>query len=439
MKKKVALAVGAVLVVGGLGACWYTGNTFDRILAEQIARAQQESGVEISWHPATENLFVRDGLLKVVVPPQTLESFDPQLAGSEAIEMQFAFNSRMLPLYIKSHLLLDTAEGSLAPVFTALGMEKWQLGAESASSLWTMSNSSRFWASDFKVKEGLNEFQFLPLNGDYRGDLDGNGHLTAHWLGMTVHDAQSKTDLALADLKGSADMAEISGLWLSPRSDATLSALSLTQGDLKVSLQGMTTATQLAGDDVQTLSTRYQMKVASLNLENEEDSLALTEGNLDLALNGLDLEGYQRLQEASSQRVDEAAIQEALDKMLQRGATLLLTDLSARLNGEPVNLQGEAKLAPTTLARGGDAGPVRSAPCAPWRQAGPGGSPAGPHAEPVYRPGLPQGGVGGTERRAQAGEGTGHRQRSATAPVSAPAMKKGSFGSLFSGVGPPLT
>ncbi|MBP6791857.1 MAG: DUF945 family protein, partial [Aeromonas sp.] len=44
MKKKVALAVGAVLVVGGLGACWYTGNTFDRILAEQIARAQQESG-----------------------------------------------------------------------------------------------------------------------------------------------------------------------------------------------------------------------------------------------------------------------------------------------------------------------------------------------------------------------------------------------------------
>ena len=34
---------------------------------------------------------------------------------------------------------------------------------------------------------------------------------------MTVHDAQSKTDLALADLKGSADMAEISGLWLSPQ------------------------------------------------------------------------------------------------------------------------------------------------------------------------------------------------------------------------------
>ena len=49
--------------------------------------------------------------------------------------------------------------------------------------------------------------------------------------------------------------------------------------------------------------------------------------------------------------MDEAAIQEALDKMLQRGATLELADLSARLNGEPVSLQGEAKLAPTTLAQ----------------------------------------------------------------------------------------
>lgn len=352
MKKKVALAVGAVLVVGGLGACWYTGNTFDRILAEQIARAQQESGIEVTWSPETENLFTRDGVLKVVVPPQTLASFDPQLAGSEPIEMQFAFNSRLLPLYIKSHLQLDTAQGTLAPILTSLGMQQWQLGAESASSLWTMSNSSRFWVSDFKVKEGLNEFTFLPLNGDYRGDLDGNGHLTAHWLGMTVHDAQSKTDLALADLKGSADMAEISGLWLSPRSDATLTTFSLTQpGNVKITLEGLTTATELAGDDLQTLSTRYQMKVATLNMESEEDRLALTQGNLDLSLKGLDLEGYQTLQEASSKRVDEAAIQEALDKMLQRGATLELADLSARLNGEPVSLQGEAKLASTTLAQ----------------------------------------------------------------------------------------
>lgn len=135
MKKKVALAVGAVLVVGGLGACWYTGNTFDRILAEQIARAQQESGIEVTWSPETENLFTRDGVLKVVVPPQTLASFDPQLAGSEPIEMQFAFNSRLLPLYIKSYLQLDTAQGTLAPILTSLGMQQWQLGAESASSL----------------------------------------------------------------------------------------------------------------------------------------------------------------------------------------------------------------------------------------------------------------------------------------------------------------
>ncbi|WP_241005995.1 DUF945 family protein, partial [Aeromonas media] len=257
-----------------------------------------------------------------------------------------------LPLYIKSKMLLDTSAGTLAPVFTALGMQQWQLGMESASSLWTMSNSSRFWASDFKVKEGLNELSFLPLSGDYRGDLDGNGHLTVQWLGMTVHDAQTKMDLALADLKGSADMAEISGIWLSPNSEMTLSALSLQLPEsVKLSLQGVSTNTQLAGDDAQTLSSRYQMKVATLNLENESDSLALTQGSLDLALKGLDLEGYQTLQEASSQRVDEAAIQEALDKMLQRGATLELTDLSAQLNGEPVSLKGEAKLAPTTLAQ----------------------------------------------------------------------------------------
>ncbi|MOA42717.1 hypothetical protein D3C78_1647900 [compost metagenome] len=55
------------------------------------------------------------------------------------------------------------------------------------------------------------------------------------------------------------------------------------------------------------------------------------------------------MQEVSGQRVDDVAIQQALDKMLQRGATLQLTDLSAQLNGEPVSLQGEVKLAPTSL------------------------------------------------------------------------------------------
>lgn len=245
MKKTVAMAAGAALVVGGLGACWYTGNAFDRILGEQIARAKQESGVEITWLPTSENLFTRDGVLKVVVPPQTLASFDPQMAGSDPIELQLLVNSRLLPLYIKSNMLLDTATGTLAPVFTALGMQQWQLGLESASSLWTMSNSSRFWASDFKVREGLNEFSFLPLSGDYRGDLDGNGHVVFQWLGMTVHDAQSKMDLALADLKGSADMAEISGIWLSPHSEMTLSALSLQLPEsVKLSLQGVSTNTQ---------------------------------------------------------------------------------------------------------------------------------------------------------------------------------------------------
>ena len=350
MKKRVALAVGAALVVGGLGACWYTGNTFDQTLAEQIIKVKQESGIELSWIPSSQNLFSRDGVLKVVVTPQTLASFDPQLAGSEPIEVQLSFNNRILPLYIKSHLLLDTAQGTLAPVFTALGMQQWQVGMESASSLWTMGNSARFWANDFKLKDGVSELSFLPMTGTYSGDLEGNGHVVFQWQGMTLHEAQGKLDMVLADLKGSVDLAEISGIWLSPRSDATLSAFSLTLPEsVRVSLQGMSTTTQLAGDDAQTLSSRYQMKVATLNLENESDTLALTQGNLNLELKGLDLEGYQALQEVSGQRVDEVAIQQALDKMLQRGATLQLTDLSAQLNGEPVSLQGEVKLAPTSL------------------------------------------------------------------------------------------
>lgn len=350
MQKRVTLAVCAALVVGGLGACWYTGNTFDRIMDEQIAKVKQESGVELSWVPGASNLFTRDGILKVVVTPQTLANLDGQLEGSEPVEAQFIVNSRILPLYIKSNMLLDTKQGTLATVFSALKLEQWQFGIESVSSLWTMSNSSRFWANEFKVKQGLDEFSFLPMAGDYRGDMDGNGHVTFHWQGMTLHEEQSKMDMVLAELKGSADMAEISGIWLSPRSDMTLSALSVQLPDsVKVSLQGLTTETQLEGDDAQTLSSSYQMKVETLNLENETDNLALTQSKLALNLKGLDLEGYQALQASSGQGVEDEAIQQALDKLLKRGATLELVDLSAQLNGEPVSMKGDVKLASTSL------------------------------------------------------------------------------------------
>ncbi|WP_219598620.1 DUF945 family protein [Aeromonas salmonicida] len=350
MQKRVTLAVCAALVVGGLGACWYTGNTFDRIMDEQIAKVKQESGVELSWVPGASNQFTRDGILKVVVTPQTLASLDGQLEGSEPVEAQFIVNSRILPLYIKSNMLLDTKQGTLATVFSALKLEQWQFGIESVSSLWTMSNSSRFWANEFKVKQGLDEFSFLPMTGDYRGDMDGNGHVTFHWQGMTLHEEQSKMDMVLAELKGSADMAEISGIWLSPRSDMTLSALSVQLPDsVKVSLQGLTTETQLEGDDAQTLSSSYQMKVETLNLENETDNLALTQSKLALNLKGLDLEGYQALQASSGQGVEDEAIQQALDKLLKRGATLELVDLSAQLNGEPVSMKGDVKLASTSL------------------------------------------------------------------------------------------
>lgn len=350
MKKIVALAVGAALVGGGLAACWYTGNSFDNIMAEQIAKVEKESGLDMQWLPGSSNLFTRDGILKVVVTPEELAAIDSELEGSQPIELQLVVKSQILPLYIKSHLLLDTHNGTLAPVFTALGMEQWELGLESVTSLWTQGNSSRFWANEFKIKQGLDEFSFLPLSGEFHGNLEGNGHLTMTWQGMTVHEEQSKMDLVLADLKGSADIAEISGVLLSPQSEMTLSALTVQLPDsVKVALQGMTTETQLTGDDAQTLSSSYQMKIAKLDLENETDTLAVTDSKLALNLNGLDLEGYQGLQAAGGKGVEDAAIQQALDKMLKRGATLELADLSAKLNGEAVTMKGDVKLASTSL------------------------------------------------------------------------------------------
>ncbi|MCE9848308.1 YdgA family protein [Aeromonas allosaccharophila] len=350
MKKIVALAVGAALVGGGLAACWYTGNSFDNIMAEQIAKVEQETGIDMQWQPGSSNLFTRDGILKIVVTPEELATIDSELEGSQPIELQLVVKSRILPLYIKSHLLLDTHNGTLAPVFTALGMEQWELGLESVTSLWTQGNSSRFWANEFKVKQGLDEFHFLPLSGEFHGNLEGNGHITMAWQGMTVHEEQSKMDLVLADMKGSADIAEISGVLLSPQSEMTLSALTVQLPDsVKVALQGMTTETQLTGDDAQTLSSSYQMKIAKLDLENETDTLAVTDSKLALNLNGLDLEGYQGLQAAGGKGVEDAAIQQALDKMLKRGATLELADLSAKLNGEAVTMKGDVKLASTSL------------------------------------------------------------------------------------------
>ena len=83
--------------------------------------------------------------------------------------------------------------------------------------------------------------------------------------------------------------------------------------------------------------------------------------------------------------MDEAAIQEALDKMLQRGHAGT-GGSGARLNGEPVSLQGEAKLASTTLAQlmGSEEGMQALSGLLHahlWGEAGPGRSPVGPMLE----------------------------------------------------------
>ncbi|MGL4251159.1 MAG: DUF945 family protein [Aeromonas sp.] len=352
MKKIVALAVGAALVSGGLAACWYTGNSFDRIRLEQFAKVKQETGLVLQWVAGSSTLFGREGVVKLVVAPNELAMLDSELGSGEPLELQFVVKSQILPLYIKSNVLLDTRQGSLAPLFSELGMEQWQLGLESVSSLWTQSNSSRFWADEFRVKQGMDEFHFLPLSGDFRGDLEGSGHVTMTWQGMTVHEEQSKTDLVLAQMKGSVELAEVSGVWLSPQSELTLSALTLQLPDnVKLSLQDMATETQLDGDNAQTLSSSYRMKLAKLNLENEIDKLAVTDSTLAINLNGLDLEGYQALQVAGGKGVEDAAVQQALDMLLKRGATLELADLSATLNGEPVMFKGNMTLASTSLAQ----------------------------------------------------------------------------------------
>ncbi|MGL4933038.1 MAG: DUF945 family protein [Aeromonas sp.] len=350
MKKIVALAVGTALVGGGLAGCWYTGNRFDTLMAQQIAKVQRETGLGLQWLPTNSNLFTRDGVLQLSIAPQDIAAVDSSLQRDQPLDVQLKVTGRILPLHIKNKVLLDTQQGSLAPVFTALGMTQWQLGVESVTSFWTQGNSSRFWAQAFKVKQGQDEFNFLPLSGEFRGDLAGRGHVTLSWQGMTMHQAQSNMDLVLADMKGSADIAELSGVMLSPQSEMTLAALTLQLPDsVKLSLQGMTTTTQLTGDNAQTLSSSYQMKIAKLNLENESDALAVSDSKLALNLHGLDLEGYQALQAASGQGIDDPALQLALDKMLGRGASLELADLSAKLNGEAIVLQGGLTLAPTSL------------------------------------------------------------------------------------------
>ena len=102
-------------------------------------------------------------MLKVVVTPQTLASFDPQMAGSEPIELQLRVSSRLLPLLSEQHAARHLG-GDPGPGLAALGMQQWRrapgVGQQPLDHEGSCSVSPGLATS--KVKEGLNEFSFLP-------------------------------------------------------------------------------------------------------------------------------------------------------------------------------------------------------------------------------------------------------------------------------------
>ena len=73
------------------------------------------------------------------------------------------------------------------------------------------------------------------------------------------------------------------------------------------------------------------MKVATLNMESEGRPANADPGNLDLSPSrGWISRGIRRCKRPAANG-GQAAIQEALDKMLQRGATLELADLECAI------------------------------------------------------------------------------------------------------------
>ncbi|MCS3455218.1 uncharacterized protein YdgA (DUF945 family) [Aeromonas sp. BIGb0405] len=350
MKKWIWGVAGAALIGAGLGACWYTGSEFDRQLAQQIIKLREQSGIELQWQPSRSNLLHRDGEMRLIIGPEALAQLDDELSHGEPIMLAFKVEGLILPLYVKSHLLLDTEQGSLAPLLASQGLKEWRLELSSLTNLLTQGSQSKLNIAALSLKHEQGKMTFQPLQADYSGDLVGNGHMTLNWAGMSLHETQSGADMVLADLKGSAELRDVDGSWLSPQSDMTLASFSLQQPQdgLRVSLQRLTSHSRLEGEDAQTLSNRYQIQLAALDMANDTDNLALTDAKLDLEVKGLDLAGYQAL--SAEGNLDQQALLAALDQVLGRGLTLTLTDLSSRLNGEPASLTGELTLASTTLA-----------------------------------------------------------------------------------------
>lgn len=350
MKKRVVVSAVSLLIGGGLLGCWYTGQQFDRFVLQQVDILKQENNIELQWQVNKSHLFTRDGVLTLVVKPDALAALDPALESPQPLRLVFDVSGQIWPLYIKNHVQLNTQSGSLADSFAHLGMAKWRLAIESVSSLWSKSHRSQFAADALNIKQPDYELTFQPLKGEFNGDLVGQGELNLQWQGMRLLDTHSEMDLALAQLGINAQFHNTGTVMLSPHSTLQLGSFSFNLPQRgKVQLKGLTTQAQLNAGSSETLTNDYQIKMDSLQLEDDSDALAMTDGILKLSVVGLDLEGYQGLQVAGGKKSEDDAIQHALDKLLKRGLTLVLEDLSSKLNGEPISLRGKLSLDPTNL------------------------------------------------------------------------------------------
>lgn len=352
MKKGVMGGAAAVLLVGGaVAACWFTGQAFDKQVPAELAKAQQLSGIQLEWTPGKTSFLSREGAIKMVLTPEFISSHYPELTPEHPFELYLSTQTRILPLYSATQVVLDKSRGDLAAGLVELGLQGWEPVLESRNSLWSRRNVSTLTLPEANVAKQGENLKMLPLVLGYDGDLNGSGKLNLDWQGMTFSQPDQQTEINLAHVTGQAELDEIGGVLMVPASEGDVAGLSVRIGDeLNVALQGLSTRSHVEGDDAETLASRYETRLQSLKLAMDGEAVALTEGEMVVDIKGMDLEGYRMLQQANSGvDMDPQKLEQALNLLLARGATLSLSNFSAKVNAEPVSLKGNLVLSSTTL------------------------------------------------------------------------------------------